>query len=79
MWSQTSTRIDINPERLGSPAFAVVIILMLYALQISVLTINAQLSVRLGRETKVLTYSLAIVIIGLVIAANLINSLRMIS
>lgn len=79
VWSQTSTRIDVNPERLGSPAMVTVIILALYALQRLTTAINVQFSERIGRSTVVLGNLIAAVLIVSIISANLINSLRLIS
>jgi 4-amino-4-deoxy-L-arabinose transferase-like glycosyltransferase len=79
VWSQTSTRIDVNPERLGSPAMVTVIILALYALQRLTTAINVQFSERIGRSTVVLGNLIAAVLIVFIVSANLINSLRLIS
>jgi len=79
MWSQASTRIDVDPERLGSPAFATVIILGLYALTSIAKTVNDQLSVRTNRQQQLFGHSLFAIIVATVITLNLVNSLRLIN
>jgi uncharacterized membrane protein YiaA len=80
MWSQASTRIDVDPERLGSPAFAAVIILGLYALTSTAKTVNDQLSVRTNRQQQLFGQSLlTIAVVAAVITLNLVNSLRLIN
>ena len=79
MWSQAATRIDVDPERLGSPAFATVIILGLYALASMAQTVNDQLSVRVNRPQQVFGQLIFGIVIILVITLNTINSLRLIN
>jgi len=79
MWSQASTRIDVDPERLGSPAFAAVIILGLYALTSTAKTVNDQLSVRTNRQQQLFGQSLLTIAVVAVITLNLVNSLRLIN
>lgn len=79
LWSQTSTRIDVNPERLGSPAFVAVIILGLYVLSATTRTLNNQLALRINREPQIFGQILFAVVVIAVISLNLANSLRLLN
>jgi|GEM_PF-3469102 len=79
MWSQASTRIDVDPERLGSPAFVAVIILGLFALASTTKIVNEQFSLRIDRQQQLLGYSLFTIIVVAVVSLNLVNSLRLIN
>jgi hypothetical protein len=79
LWSQTSTRIDVNPERLGSPAFVAVIVLGLYVLTATTQTLNNQLSLRINRQQLIFGQMLFAVVVIAVIALNLVNSLRLLN
>lgn len=78
VWSQTTTRLDINPERLGSPAFVAVIVLSLFVLDTLRRTVNIQFSRRIHKETHVLGNLIVGLIVSLVVISNFINSLRLI-
>jgi hypothetical protein len=77
MWSQTSTRIDVDPERLGSPAFVAVILLGIYALRSMTKTINDQFALRFNRPQQLFGNALLAVTVVVIIALNLVNSLRL--
>lgn len=76
MWSQTSTRIDVNPERLGSPAFVSVVILGLFALRELSAKVNEQMSYRLGKQSMTIGISLTTIVLAFVISTNLLNVFR---
>ena len=79
MWSQTSTRIDVDPERLGSPAFVAVILLGLYALSTFTKTVSEQFAHRFNQPPNVLGHALLAVVVLAIIGLNLINSLRLVN
>jgi len=79
VWSQTSTRIDVNPERLGSPAFVPVILLCLYSLHYLGSTVNEQLSSRLGKQVSWANIAITGSVLVVVISVNLVNSLRLLT
>lgn len=78
VWSQTTTRLDVNPERLGSPAFVAVIVLSLFVLDVLTRTINVQFSRRIHKQTNALGNLIAVFVVSLVVLSNFINSLRLI-
>jgi fucose 4-O-acetylase-like acetyltransferase len=78
VWSQTTTRLDVNPERLGSPAFVAVIVLSLFVLDVLTRTINVQFSRRIHKQTNALGNLIAVFVVLLVVLSNFINSLRFI-
>jgi len=79
MLSQASTRIDVDPERLGSPAFIAVIILGLYAFDSTTKTVNDQFSLRINRQQQLFGHSLLTISVVAVVSLNLVNSLRLIN
>jgi hypothetical protein len=79
MLSQASTRIDVDPERLGSPAFIAVIILGLYAFASTTKTVNDQFSLRINRQQQLFGHSLFTISVVAVVSLNLVNSLRLIN